>query len=274
MFYALGTERRLGRAAAIAMAIAAMLRVAGSLVASQAGFAPAADPGGPVIDRQPIARLATEGGPVAFSVIAHGTSALSYQWWRGAIRLTNDSRLSGATNGVLVIHPVLRSDASNYSVVVSTGSLSVTSAAVSLTVTQMLIPQPTPLGSTGVLVSIFAMPGDVYRVESSVDFAPWVTNGYATNVTGQALYRDFYAGSGFRRLRVAYERLLPLVQPPQGAGAVPTYGTIGEVWRLRSSPDLQNWSDVETRTNTTGWVFFTNAPVTPSRFYRIAPPLF
>jgi hypothetical protein len=261
--------------------IIAMVALHGALLptcsvnAGEREIASAAGPGTPTIDRQPIGRRATEGGPVAFSVIAQGSAPLAYQWWRGANPLTNHSRLAGATNAVLNITPVLVGDSGDYSVVVSSGAASITSSVVSLTVTQMFVPTPVPLGTTGAVFSILALPGDVYRIESRVDFGTWATNGYATNFTGRAEYRDFYSGTGFRQLRMAYERLLPVLQPPLvGTAAVPVYGTIGEIWRLRSSPDLQAWSDVATRTNETGWVFFTNSPATPSRFYRVAPPLF
>src|SRR4051812_16065152 len=72
----------------------------------------------PVIDEQPIGRTVTEGGFAAFSVLAHGPAPMSYQWWKGSQLLTNDTRVSGATNLVLNIDPVQLSDATNYFAVV------------------------------------------------------------------------------------------------------------------------------------------------------------
>ena len=59
----------------------------------------------PIIDEQPMGRVATEGGPVAFSILAHSPKLLKYQWQKDGVPLTNSARLTGATTGVCVRGP-------------------------------------------------------------------------------------------------------------------------------------------------------------------------
>ncbi len=82
----------------------------------------------PVITSQPIAVSALKGTTATFSVVATGTSPLSYQWSKGSTAIT------GATTATLTITGVQPSDAGNYSVTVSNGSGSATSSFVALTV--------------------------------------------------------------------------------------------------------------------------------------------
>jgi hypothetical protein len=232
----------------------------------------------PVIDQQPIGRTVTEGGSVALSVLAHATVPVSCQWWRGEQPVTNSTRLTGATNFVLSIDPAVTNstDTGAYSAVLTSSGGSVTSVVVSLVVSQLLF-QAAPMGGTGVLMTIFGQPGDVYRVEVSVNFGPYLTNGYTTNLTGQALFLDRDTTGGFRRLRARLDQMLPVLYPGDGTGApagLRAYGKLNQVWRLRGTTDLQQWTDLATVTNLTGWVKFTDPSQPPiqHRFYRIAPP--
>lgn len=59
-------------------------------------------------------------GQTAFmSVLVSGTPPLSFQWRKDGVVLTNDSRISGATNAWLVLSNSLTADTGNYAVTVS-----------------------------------------------------------------------------------------------------------------------------------------------------------
>jgi len=226
----------------------------------------------PTINDQPTGRTVTEGSPFALSVLASG-SALTFQWWKGGQPVTNSTRLSGATNAVLGITPVQLADAGDYSVVVTNAGGAVTSSVASLVVTQLVF-AVTALGSTGALVTVPGQVGDVYRVEVSVNFGPWLTNGFATNTSGFGYFTDHNTGGGFRNLRVRYERLLPVMYPPLRGPApvLRVYGTLGEQWRIQGTPDFTTWDDVATVTNTNGLMKIDDpAGWQAQRFYRIVP---
>ena len=239
-----------------------------------AGISPsAANP--PIIDEQPIGRVATEGSPVALSFLAHGTGTLTYQWWKGTTALTNNARITSVTNAVLSIVPCLTNDIGDYSAVVTLSGSAVTSSIVSLVISQMVVGLTST--GTGAVVSVIGQPGDVYRFEVSTNFFPYTTNGFATNRTGRAQFIDVDPGGGFRRLRVGYERLLPVIYPPvpnDTQSVLRAYGKLSQGWRFEATTDYLQWTNLATITNTTGWVKFTdtNAPQFATRFYRISPP--
>jgi len=73
----------------------------------------------PNITTQPANQTAGAGNSVSISVVATGT-ALTYQWRKGVINLTNGGSVSGATTATLTINPVNVTDAAaNYNVVIS-----------------------------------------------------------------------------------------------------------------------------------------------------------
>ncbi len=92
----------------------------------------------PSITGQPQGASKLVGEQVTFSVTATGT-ALTYQWRKGGVNLTNGGAISGATTSTLAINPVSASDASSYDVVVSgTCTPSVTSSAAALSVNKKM----------------------------------------------------------------------------------------------------------------------------------------
>ena len=138
-----------------------------------------------------------------------------------------------------------------------------------------LLFQVTPLGSTGALMTLLGQPGDVYRIEVSVNFGPWLTNGFTTNYSGRATFVDNAGGGGFRNLRARFERLLPVLSGPNRAdGLMRAYGQINQVWILQGSENLQQWQDVRPLTNQFGSTrIVDNSGLRPTnRFYRIAVP--
>lgn len=73
-----------------------------------------------------------------FTATATGTGTLSYQWTKDNVPLTNDGRISGATNATLVVRNVSAADVGTYRIVVTSSTGSQTSLGASLT----LLPTP------------------------------------------------------------------------------------------------------------------------------------
>ncbi len=82
----------------------------------------------PTLTAQPTAAAASSGGGATFAVTAGGTGPFAYQWLR------NGQSITGATAAMLTLATVQVPDAGLYSVVVTNGGGSVTSAAAELTV--------------------------------------------------------------------------------------------------------------------------------------------
>jgi hypothetical protein len=76
------------------------------------------------------------GATAVFSVQAAGQEPLGYQWRKGQANLSDQGNISGALTSSLTISNVGQSDLGSYSVVVSNDGNSVTSAVVTLTLTQ------------------------------------------------------------------------------------------------------------------------------------------
>jgi len=233
--------------------------------------------GAPAIAEQPIGRTVTAGGHVALSLTATGATPMTVQWWRNSEVFTNQGFTVADTNFVLNIDPALTNHSGTYFAVVTNDAGAVTSAPVSIVVSQLVF-QLMAVG-TGAVITVFGQVGDVYRVEVSENFAPFRTNGYATNFNGRAthLYRD-PGGGGFRNFRVAFDHMLPVLYPPAREDAnhiVRAYGKLNQAWQLQGTLNFQSWETASPpRTNTTGWVKFREfLPNNPARrFYRIVPP--
>jgi hypothetical protein len=83
----------------------------------------------PTITTQPVGATVTVGGNAAFSVVAAGTPAPTYQWTKGG------SAIAGGTSASLTLSNVQASAAGVYAVTVSNSVGSVTSSNATLTVT-------------------------------------------------------------------------------------------------------------------------------------------
>ena len=84
----------------------------------------------PVITQQPVSQTVFAGEPTGFNVTAYGLGTLYYQWRKAG------TNLIAATTRTLTLSAAQPVDAGNYDVVVSSGSLSVTSSVATLTVKQ------------------------------------------------------------------------------------------------------------------------------------------
>jgi hypothetical protein len=103
---------------------------AGSVTSDVAVLAVNAAPAGiaPVITSQPAGATITAGSAVTFTVTATGTAPLAYQWRKDGVALAS------ATSSSLALSNVQSADAGSYSVVVSNGAGTITSAAAALQV--------------------------------------------------------------------------------------------------------------------------------------------
>ena len=82
----------------------------------------------PVITGQPGSRTNISGTTASFTVIATGSTPLSYQWRRANTNLLDGWTISGATTAVLTISNVSAGDAAGYTVVVTNLAGATTSA--------------------------------------------------------------------------------------------------------------------------------------------------
>ncbi|MEI6395962.1 MAG: immunoglobulin domain-containing protein, partial [Verrucomicrobiota bacterium] len=96
-------------------------------------------PGDPALMTQPASENREPGQSVTLSVTAGGTAPLRYQWWKEGVPLVDGGNIAGATTAVLVLTNLTGGDAGGYSVVVSNGLGSVTSAVARLTVMDPVI---------------------------------------------------------------------------------------------------------------------------------------
>ena len=101
---------------------------AGSVTSSSATLTVNAAPVAPSISSQPQSTAVTVGSTATFAVTASGAAPLSYQWRKGG------ADISGATSATLSIPNAQAADAGIYSVVVSNGVGSITSASATLAV--------------------------------------------------------------------------------------------------------------------------------------------
>jgi len=100
--------------------------------------------GTPVLVTQPASRTNNAGTTATFFVSAAGTAPLTYQWFKGAVPLSDGGNILGSGASTLTLSNVLGGDAGPYSVVVSNSSGSVTSLVATLSVVEPIITlQPT-----------------------------------------------------------------------------------------------------------------------------------
>ncbi|EEF63093.1 family 20 glycosylhydrolase [Pedosphaera parvula] len=104
--------------------------------------------GPPFIEQQPSDQIAQCTSPVVFSVIAAGAAPLSYQWYNGALPLSDGAGVSGSSTATLTLSGTLLSQAGSYSVVITNSLNSITSRVATLTVSDTTIPTITVIGNT------------------------------------------------------------------------------------------------------------------------------
>jgi uncharacterized delta-60 repeat protein len=83
---------------------------------------------------QPGSQVRDLGTTATFTAAATGNNGFTYQWLRNGLPLADGGRISGATTGTLTVTGLQVSDATSYSVVVTSPGATLTSAAAQLTV--------------------------------------------------------------------------------------------------------------------------------------------
>ncbi len=158
----------------------------------------------PTINTQPQSQTVTVGGNATFTVVASGSTPLSYQW------RFNNGEISGATSTNYTRSNAQLTDAGNYSVVVTNSSGSVTSSVAVLTVNaapagniiaQWNFNSPSPDASTSTgtttpstgtgtaslvtaLTPTFAGGSATDPASAGTDNSGWNTTGYPTATSG------------------------------------------------------------------------------------------
>ncbi|HEY3132395.1 MAG TPA: immunoglobulin domain-containing protein [Acidobacteriota bacterium] len=130
-------------------------------------------PTAPTIISQPQSQTVSVGANVTFSVTAGGTTPLSYQWRK------DGANISGATNATLTLNNVQRTDAGNYTVVVSNSIGTITSTAARLNVSEQ--------GVTTINVSSTVVTPSVKRFGINLG---WADNYDSGQIMKQLVFRN------------------------------------------------------------------------------------
>ncbi len=94
----------------------------------------------PSIVVQPASQFGTPGSTLNLSVLATGTTPLSYQWFKGVTALTDDANISGSVSNVLTLTALTTNEAGSYFVVVSNFLGRVTSSNTVLSINANIAP--------------------------------------------------------------------------------------------------------------------------------------
>ncbi len=243
----------------------------------------------PYLTAEPQARTVTQGSNAAFSVTADGTAPLGYQW------RFNGTNLTGASASAYTVTNALPTQAGSYSVVVTNGFGSVTSAVAALTVNvpPFIINQPQPTEVTqGANVTFCVMVSGTPPLRyqwrfNGTNIAGATTNCYSrynvqTNDAGTyAVVVTNLAGS----LTCSFvlnvlSTNAPPAQPghfdsicrlPDGSVQLGMTGTPGTNYILQWTSDWLAWSDLCTLSGSDGLFWAVDPCVTNGgqRFYRL-----
>ncbi|MBC7641650.1 MAG: immunoglobulin domain-containing protein, partial [Flavobacterium sp.] len=137
----------------------------------------------PIITIQPATPSAICAGTGSRTISVTATGATTYQWRKGGVNLVNGSVFSNVTTATLTITAPATTDAGTYDVVVSnTGSCSVTSIGVVLTINDVPTIATTPTPTNGATGQCFSGSGAITSVS-------WAAVAGAVNY-------DVYFGAG------------------------------------------------------------------------------
>ena len=142
----------------------------------------------PQIEVQPQGQTVVGGGSLTLRVGASGTGPLSYQWRLNSTNLSNGARLSGTTTNTLVISPIVRADAGDYSVIVSNLALAVLSGTARVEVEPLRF-QAVRWSTNGqVELRLLGEVGALVKLQTTTNFSQWTTLGTVTNHSGTLDY--------------------------------------------------------------------------------------
>jgi hypothetical protein len=135
-----------------------------------------------VITTQPTSQSAVTGTTASFSVVASGSSAISYQWRKGGFNIVGNP---SATTATLSLPSVVALDAANYDVVVTNLAGSVPSDTVTLTVTTATpVITNAPLTAAGTVGSLFSFTITATNTPTSYSATPLPAGLVINTVTG------------------------------------------------------------------------------------------
>jgi len=197
---------------------------------------------------------------VTFSLTNAGTGSMNFQW------KFNGSNIASATNAVLTLTNVTSDEAGQYSVTVSNGTGSISSAMGSLMIySTMAATLSQPAYANGQFTfNVSGVPGYQYVVQSSTDQMNWAS--VQTNTapftfvdpnagqTRQCFYRTCnYAGSNGNlavNLTLVPNTPATLTQTAYASGQFSFYvsGVTNQQYVVQASTNLVNWFPVQTNT--------------------------
>jgi uncharacterized protein YegP (UPF0339 family) len=220
----------------------------------------------PTILTQPLGTTVTAGANVTLSVSAAGVPAPTYQWMKGA------NPVVGATSSSLMLSDVQISDAGSYTVVVTNGSGTITSAAATVSVTPATAPSisTAPVSQTALVgasvtftASASASPAATYQWEKNGNSIAGATSASLTLTNVQLSDAGSYTvvATNSAGSVTSVPALLTVDVPAGGASAV-----IGgwDFQNLAIGTDLTPASDLGAATGTASTLGMTNTYGTPN----------
>ena len=142
----------------------------------------------PQIQTQPQSQTVVGGGSLTLQVGAIGTTPLAYQWRLNSTNLSDGARISGATTNTLVITPIVRTDAGDYSVIVSNLALAVPSSTARVQVEPLRFQSVRWTTNGQVELRLLGEVGAPVKLQATTNFSQWTTLGTVTNHTGTLDY--------------------------------------------------------------------------------------
>ena len=194
----------------------------------------------PTITQQPASISVRANDPASFAVVAGGSAPFTYQWQ------FNATSILGANGPTFTIPQAQSADAGAYTVVVTNGAGSVTSAAATLTIappgTNLALHQPATASSTqgGGLEAINAVDGDLTT--------RWASAG---GVDPSWLQVDLGSAKPFNTVVLAWE------------------AAFAAQYQIQYSNDAQTWNVAASNTNGHGGVETVVFPTVQGRFVRM-----
>ena len=125
---------------------------------------------------------------MTLQVGAIGTTPLAYQWRLNSTNLSDGARISGATTNTLVITPIVRTDAGDYSVIVSNLALAVPSSTARVQVEPLRFQSVRWTTNGQVELRLLGEVGAPVKLQATTNFSQWTTLGTVTNHTGTLDY--------------------------------------------------------------------------------------
>ncbi|MEO8426578.1 MAG: immunoglobulin domain-containing protein [Verrucomicrobiota bacterium] len=170
---------------------------------------------------QPADQTVTEGEPAIFSVVATGSAPLTYQWFKGAVPITD------ATNSTYTIDSALQSDASDYSAIVSN-----TLPSVATSRTAHLSVNPDTAAPT--IVNVVGTPNKV-----TLTFSEPVTQPSANAVTNYSLSGGLIVNSAVRDATNPSDVVLTTSAQTLGASYTLTLNKVLDLFNNAIAPDTK-----------------------------------